>query len=94
LIVGLIESQPIHRKRQDYRVVDAAVGVVERGYYAVDDSADEHPWLPNGPIPMVVTWTKEGYVAPEWRQPSIPRPGVIDPVEPVVPAVASGRVEA
>lgn len=95
LIVGLIESQPIHRKRQEYRVVDAAVGVVERGHYEVDDAADTQPWLPDGPIPMVVTWTKQGYVAPEWRQPltklaSSPLPRV----DSVPVRTVSGRVEA
>ena len=64
LIVVHVESQPIHKKTQAYRVIDAALGVVERGTYAVKDATDEQPWLPNGPIPHLVTWTAPGYVAP------------------------------
>ena len=64
LIVVHVESQPIHKKTQTYRVIDAALGVVERGTYVVKDATDEQPWLPNGPIPHLVTWTAPGYVAP------------------------------
>lgn len=64
LVVVFIESQPIHKKTQEYRVIDAALGVVERGTYVVKDATDEHPWLPNGPIPHHVTWTASGYAAP------------------------------
>ena len=59
-----IESQPIHRNYQEYRVIDAALGVVERGTYVVRDATDEQPWLPNGPIPHRVTWTAPGYTSP------------------------------
>jgi hypothetical protein len=44
-----------------YKVVDAALGVVERGYYHVRDAVAEQPWLPNGPIPHRVTWRLPGY---------------------------------
>ena len=64
LIVVHVESQPIHKKTQTYRVIDAALGVVERGTYVVKDATDAQPWLPNGPIPHLVTWTAPGYVAP------------------------------
>ncbi|RCW41019.1 transmembrane protein DUF3556 [Halopolyspora algeriensis] len=60
-VVVWIESQPIHRKTQDYKVIDAAVGVVERGYYHVDAAVEEQPWLPNGPIEHTVTWRMPGY---------------------------------
>jgi hypothetical protein len=64
LIVVWVESQPIHKKTQEYRVIDAALGVVERGTWVVRDATEEHPWLPNGPIPHQVTWTAPGYRAP------------------------------
>ena len=64
LLISWTESQPIHKNTVAYKVIDAAVGVVERGTYVVKDATDEHPWLPNGPIPHVVTWTRPGYVAP------------------------------
>ena len=64
LVVVYIESQPIHRNYQEYRVIDAALGVVERGTYVVKDATEEQPWLPNGPIPHRVTWTAPGYTSP------------------------------
>ena len=72
LIVVYIESQPIHKKTQAYRVIDAALGVVERGTYVVSDATDEQPWLPNGPIPHHVTWTAPGYSAPGYKAPGMP----------------------
>ncbi|WP_108667282.1 DUF3556 domain-containing protein [Euzebya rosea] len=70
-IIVWIESQPIHRKRLEYKVIDAAVGVVERGHYHPADAVDEQPWLPNGPIPHTVTWRRDGYVpSGEWAHPS------------------------
>ncbi len=64
LIVTWTESQPIHRNYIDYRVIDAALGVVERGTYVVKDASEALPWLPDGPIRHQVTWTAPGYVAP------------------------------
>ena len=54
-----MESQPIHRGTQHYQVIDAALGVIERGTWKVVDAVQEQPWLPNGPIPLDVTWTRE-----------------------------------
>lgn len=51
-----VESQPIHKKTQEYQVIDAALGVIERGTWDVRDAVAEQPWLPNGPIPVTVTW--------------------------------------
>ena len=53
-----VESQPIHKDCQEYKVIDAALGVIERGRYQVADSVAELPWLPNGPIPLHVTWSR------------------------------------
>ncbi|CAN5364208.1 DUF3556 domain-containing protein [soil metagenome] len=60
-IVVWIESEPLFNGRQNYLVVDAALGVVERGSYAVKDAVSEQPWLPNGPIKTQVSWRMEGY---------------------------------
>ena len=57
-VVVWVESQPIHQKVQRYKVIDAALGVIERGYWNVADAVREQPWLPNGPIPLTVTWTR------------------------------------
>lgn len=64
LVVAFTESQPIHKNYIEYRVIDAALGVVERGTYVVKDATDELPWLPNGPIRHEVTWQLPGYEAP------------------------------
>lgn len=56
VVVCWVESQAIHSKVQHYQLIDAALGVVERGYWNVADAVNEQPWLPNGPIPLTVTW--------------------------------------
>lgn len=63
-IVVWVESQPIHRGTQQYQVIDAALGVVERGTWQVRDAVEAQPWLPDGPIPHVVTWRRADYATP------------------------------
>jgi Transmembrane protein of unknown function (DUF3556) len=58
LVVVWVESQAIGSKVQHYKVIDAALGVIERGTWKVSDAVAEQPWLPNGPIPLDVTWTR------------------------------------
>jgi len=58
LVVVWVESQPVHRGDQAYQVIDAALGVIERGTWRVADAVAEQPWLPNGPIPVQVSWTR------------------------------------
>jgi transmembrane protein DUF3556 len=60
-IVVWVESEAVGSGRQEYWVMDAAVGIVERGSWAVADAVEEQPWLPNGPIPVRVHWRLEGY---------------------------------
>lgn len=55
-LVAWVESQPIHRNYQEYKLIDAALGVIERGTWLVSDSADSQPWLPDGLVPRTVTW--------------------------------------
>ncbi|MFT4299828.1 MAG: DUF3556 domain-containing protein [Aeromicrobium sp.] len=57
-----VESQAIGSPVQHYRVIDAALGVVERGHWYVAEAVAEQPWLPNGPISLHVDWTLDGYV--------------------------------
>jgi Transmembrane protein of unknown function (DUF3556) len=64
VVIAFTESQPAFSKKVQYRVIDAALGTIEKGWYHNDDAADEQPWLPNGAIPHTVTWTLPGYVAP------------------------------
>jgi hypothetical protein len=58
LVVVWVESQPVHRGDQAYQVIDAALGIIERGTWTVADAVAEQPWLPNGPIPVHVTWSR------------------------------------
>ncbi len=44
-----LESQPIHRMTQAYRVYDAADGLLERGEVKVRDMLDRQPWPTDGP---------------------------------------------
>jgi hypothetical protein len=62
LRVVFTESQPMFSKKVQYRVIDAALGVVEKGWYHNDDAYNAQPWLPDGLVPHVITWTREGYV--------------------------------
>jgi hypothetical protein len=44
LRVIMLEGQPIHRKEQAYRIVDAKSGLIEAGYVAVADMLSRQPW--------------------------------------------------
>ncbi|CAJ1504524.1 DUF3556 domain-containing protein [[Mycobacterium] kokjensenii] len=63
LVVVWVESQAWASTVQHYQVIDAALGVTERGTWKVADAVAEQPWLPNGPIPTQVTWTLSGGAA-------------------------------
>ncbi|MCP9270770.1 DUF3556 domain-containing protein [Mycolicibacterium arenosum] len=56
--VVLLDAQPIHKQRQEYRLVDAATGEFERGYVEVADMVTRQPWADD--VPVHVTWTKDG----------------------------------
>jgi hypothetical protein len=56
-----VESERVFNGRQQYWVMDAAVGIVERGSWAVRDAVEAIPWLPDGPIATQVDWRREGY---------------------------------
>jgi uncharacterized membrane protein YkgB len=60
LIIAWVESQAWGSKVQHYKLIDAALGVIERGTWKVADAVAEQPWLPNGPIPTQVTWSLVG----------------------------------
>ncbi len=56
--VLLLDAQPIHKQRQEYRLVDAATGEFERGYVMVADMVTRQPW--DDTVPVHVTWQKDG----------------------------------
>jgi hypothetical protein len=70
VVVAWTESQPAFSKKVQYRVIDAALGTVEKGWYHNDDAYNTQPWLPDGPIPHTVTWRLPGY-----EPPGVPHPG-------------------
>jgi hypothetical protein len=55
--VVLIDAQPIHRQRQEYRIVDAATGELERGHVNVADMVTRQPW--DDTTPVHVHWSAE-----------------------------------
>lgn len=69
VVAVFTESQPAFSKIVQYRVMDAALGTVEKGWYHNDDAYNSQPWLPDGPIPHTVTWRLEGY-----EPPGVPHP--------------------
>jgi hypothetical protein len=48
--VVMLDAQPIHRKTQQYRLVDAATGEFERGYVRVADMVTRQPWADDVPV--------------------------------------------
>ena len=56
-VIAWVESEAFGSGVQHYQLIDAALGVVERGTWKVDDAVAEQPWLPNGPIPIQVSWS-------------------------------------
>ncbi|OBF84460.1 hypothetical protein A5791_24250 [Mycobacterium sp. 852002-51163_SCH5372311] len=56
-VIAWVESEAVGSGVQHYKLIDAALGVVERGTWKVADVVAEQPWLPNGPIPTHVSWS-------------------------------------
>jgi hypothetical protein len=51
--VIILESQPMHDQRQEYRLVDAVTGEFERGYVAVGDMLSRQTWAGEIPVEIV-----------------------------------------
>ncbi|BBX03849.1 hypothetical protein BST36_02700 [Mycolicibacterium moriokaense] len=49
----IIDGQPIHRQRQQYRLVDAATGEFERGTFDVADLVVRQPWEDDVPVTVM-----------------------------------------
>ena len=48
--VVILDAQPIHIQRQEYRLVDAATGEFESGYVNVADMVTRQPWSDDVPV--------------------------------------------
>src|SRR5271166_1459675 len=59
-VIAWVESEAFGSGVQHYQLIDAAMGVIERGTWKVADAVKEQPWLPNGPIPTEVSWSMPG----------------------------------
>src|ERR1700752_519536 len=59
-VIAWVESEAFGSGVQHYQLIDAALGVVERGTWKVADAVAEQPWLPNGPIATEVSWSLKG----------------------------------
>ncbi|MBF6101517.1 DUF3556 domain-containing protein [Nocardia cyriacigeorgica] len=64
-VIAWVESEAFGSGIQRYLLIDAALGVIERGCWKVADAVAEQPWLPNGPIPLQVSWTRAADGAPQ-----------------------------
>jgi hypothetical protein len=56
-VIAWVESEAVFSGVQHYMLIDAALGVIQRGTWKVADAVAEQPWLPNGPIPIQVSWS-------------------------------------
>ncbi|HJT38408.1 MAG TPA: DUF3556 domain-containing protein [Actinomycetota bacterium] len=55
----MLESQPIQKQRQRYRIYDAADGLLEEGWVDVVEMCRRGPWLEGSwEFPVEVTWPK------------------------------------
>jgi hypothetical protein len=93
--VVLVESQPIGSDRQEYRLVDPAVGQFERGYVLVSDLTSRQPWG----IDDLPAYVLRRMIAVPGDEPSEPLARPADPIaapQPLTPPAhdPSGRTEA
>ena len=70
-VIAWVESEAFGSGVQHYKLIDAALGVIETGTWKVGDAVNAQPWLPNGPIPTQVTWSLAGTRSP--TRPSVIR---------------------
>ncbi|MDY6999985.1 MAG: DUF3556 domain-containing protein, partial [Actinomycetota bacterium] len=69
LVVAWVESQAWGSPVQRYQLIDAALGVIETGTWKVADAVKAQPWLPDGPIPVTVTWSLSNAHSGHGRRP-------------------------
>jgi len=56
----MIDGQPIHHQRQEYRLVDAATGEFERGTFDIADLIVRQPWQDDVPLKVTSSATGAG----------------------------------
>jgi hypothetical protein len=66
LRVITLESQPAHVQRQQYRIYDAASGLIEEGWVEIADMLERLPWLEESwEFPLHVTYARGQHTAEE-----------------------------
>ena len=65
VLIAWVESEAVGSGVQHYKLIDPALGVIERGTWNVADVVKEQPWLPNGPVPLYPTWTRNTLTSSE-----------------------------
>lgn len=83
-IIAWVESEAVYSGIQRYWVMDAAVGIVERGTWRVKDAIEAHTDLRDGPIPLNETWRDPSYVRPALPAASTAPPQVATGGEPAL----------
>jgi hypothetical protein len=78
LRVITLESQPIHKPTQRYRILDAADGLLEEGFVDVKDMVERQPWLSADDItiPVEVIFRAVG------SEPTVFAPTTVEPTAP------------
>ncbi len=67
--VIVLDAQPIQRQQQEFRLIDAATGMFERGHVRVRDMLDRQPWQDD--IPIHTDWRRDrSSVSPDLSDPS------------------------
>jgi hypothetical protein len=66
--VVTLDAQPIHRSTQQYRILDAATGELERGEVRVADMVVRQPWDADVPLHVLSPGTAETAVAADLVQ--------------------------
>lgn len=84
LRVITLESQPIHKQEQHYKIYDAATGLLEEGVVYVKDMIERQPWL-DGNYDFPIHVTGGGQQRAATRQQTPPAP----PTPPDKPAITA-----
>jgi hypothetical protein len=97
LRVIMLESQPIQRQRQHYRIVDAATGLLEEGYVEVAEMVARQPWLDEDetiPVTVVVHAEPRSEPTPQPLTPQAPSGQAVSARAPVAQAPTAGSPAA
>ena len=93
-VMAYAESSPLFGTTQEYMLIDAALGVLEKGTWNVKRMVQEQPWLPNGPIPLTVTWRADVWPSFDGTGGTVRRSEAASALDAEAVATRAGRVQA